>query len=108
MLDLVHKRLALGMQRYGHGVRVRMDTTTFGTDTNDWFQMAIEEFLDGAIYTAADYIRTHEPDMASSSTETGDDNAAILKLIEDPSRVRSEKHRTMIETLMACVVSACV
>jgi len=105
MLDFARERLKIGIQRYGHGVRVRMDTTTFGTNTNDWFEMAIEEFVDGAIYTAADYIRTHEPGMASSAVN-GDDNAAILKLLEDPSRVRSEKHRTMIETLVACVDSA--
>ena len=57
ILELLKGRLALGRERYGHGVRVDEDTTKFGTDENDWELMALEEMLDGLIYTTASIIR---------------------------------------------------
>ena len=50
-------RLALGKERYGHGVRVDTDTTQFGTKNDDWLEMAHEEFYDGIVYLAAEEIR---------------------------------------------------
>lgn len=53
---LVLERLKLGKQKYGHGVRVDMDTVTWGTKKNAWLEMAREEFLDAVVYVIADYI----------------------------------------------------
>lgn len=53
---LVLERLRLGKSKYGHGVRVDMDTVTWGTRKNSWLEMAREEFLDGIVYVIADYI----------------------------------------------------
>lgn len=53
----VKARLALGRERYGHGVQVDSDTTQFGTKNDDWLEMAHEEFYDGIVYLAAEEIR---------------------------------------------------
>lgn len=57
IMKLLQERLDLGKERYGHGVRVDEDTRTFGTEDNDWELMALEEMLDGLIYTTASIIR---------------------------------------------------
>ena len=57
IMNLLQKRLTLGKKRYGHGVKVDDDTTKYGTDTNDWELMLLEEVLDGMIYSAAAMIR---------------------------------------------------
>ena len=57
IMKLLHERLALGNQRYGHGVRVDDDTREFGTSDNSWETMMMEEALDGMIYAAAQLLR---------------------------------------------------
>ena len=57
ILELLKGRLALGRERYGHGVRVSDNTKSFGTEEDDWELMALEEMLDGLIYTTASIIR---------------------------------------------------
>ena len=49
ILELLKGRLTLGKERYGHGIQVDED--------NDWELMALEEMLDGLIYTTASIIR---------------------------------------------------
>ena len=39
---LLLERLELGKKRYGHGVRVNDDTTQFGTPSDSWMHMALE------------------------------------------------------------------
>lgn len=57
ILELLKERLALGVKKYGHGVRVNQNTKDFGTADDDWELMALEEMLDGLIYTTASIIR---------------------------------------------------
>ncbi len=57
IMKLLHARLDLGRNRYGHGVIVDDDTRKYGTQDNDWELMALEEMLDGLIYTTASIIR---------------------------------------------------
>ena len=57
ILELLQSRLALGRERYGHGVIVDQNTKDFGTEDDDWELMALEEMLDGLIYTTASIIR---------------------------------------------------
>ena len=57
IMDLLKSRLALGKQRYGHGVRIDDDTRQWGTDTDSWETMMMEEALDGMIYAAAQLLR---------------------------------------------------
>ena len=57
IMSLLKDRLALGKQRYGHGVRIMDDTRQWGTDTDSWETMMMEEALDGMIYAAASILR---------------------------------------------------
>lgn len=97
-MDLIKARMEFGKAKYGHGVRVTDDTTTWGTPVNSWMHMALEEFLDGIIYVVADYIRTRE--VAHSEP---DDNRRILYLLENPQLVNSEKHRDMVDALFKLI-----
>ena len=55
--DAAQARLDLGRERYGHGIRVNDDTTQWGTKTDSWLEMALEEIDDLAIYVAAQLVR---------------------------------------------------
>ena len=57
IMELIKGRLQLGRERYGHGVRVNDDTRTFGTESDNWELMLLEEVLDAQIYCAAAMIR---------------------------------------------------
>ena len=57
IMNLLKARLTLGKQRYGHGVRIDDDTRQWGTDTDSWETMMMEEALDGMIYAAAQLLR---------------------------------------------------
>ena len=65
-MEQLRERLALGLKRYGHGVRVNDDTTTWGTKENSWMEMAREELLDCLIYVVADYIRQNRGNEETS------------------------------------------
>lgn len=77
ILRLLKARLQLGRERYGHGMRVDDDTRQFGTPDNDWELMALEELLDGLIYTTASIIRHRRKKLKIEPTynkrETNDD-----------------------------------
>lgn len=95
--DLVSERLNLGKSKYGHGVRSNMNTSTWGTQKNSWLEMAIEEYLDALVYTAADYIRKFEEPSAP------DDNERILQVIANPHCTLSSAHAKIIRTLCELV-----
>ena len=101
-------RLGVGMERYGHGVIVNSDTREWGTPANSWMQMAEEEFLDGIIYVAADYIRQgRETEAQMSNLErrriavdtTSDDNGLIIYVVNNFNDMESLKHKKMLNAL---------
>ena len=51
---------AIGVETYGHGVRVNDDTTQWGTKVDSWLEMGLEELDDLAIYVTAQYLREKE------------------------------------------------
>ena len=57
IIGLLKARLDLGRSRYNHGVKIDDDVTVYGPINNDWELMALEEALDGMIYSAAAIIR---------------------------------------------------
>ena len=57
IMKLLHDRLTLGKKRYGHGVILQQNSQDFGTKDDDWQLMALEEMLDGMIYSTAAIIR---------------------------------------------------
>ncbi|AUT19136.1 hypothetical protein DSLPV1_165 [Dishui lake phycodnavirus 1] len=95
-MEFVRKRLELGREKYGHGVRTGDNPRTWGTDKDSWLEMAEEEFADAIVYVIADYIRHHE----GPSTTAVDDNDRILELGNDPSLIKSESHRSKVQTLL--------
>lgn len=53
LLEKLKARMCLGMERYGHGIRLEDDTRQWGTRENSWLEMCEEEVLDGIIYSSA-------------------------------------------------------
>ena len=80
---LLIERLELGRKRYGHGVRVNDDTTQFGTPSDSWMHMALEEHLDAVIYIIADYIKRND----LHREEDEDDNQLILYYVCNMDKV---------------------
>ena len=110
VLDDVTTRLELGKSKYGHGVRVNMDTTTWGTPKNSWMEMAKEEFLDALVYVAADYIvkgrkETSVSDMEAyyisdlETTPGEDDNELIMYILKNKQEMEPCSHKTLLFTL---------
>jgi len=60
ILNLIKARMEIGVQRYGHGLRPNDDTRQWGTQTNSWCEMALEEILDGMVYMAAQIMRVQD------------------------------------------------
>lgn len=119
------ERLNIGRERYGHGVRVDDDTTTWGTKENSWMEMAREEFLDAVIYVIADYIRGHrgpdggnlcrmeidymwKPDFEEAEDpkkwledhREDDDNGLILYILKMWRGMEPCRHKILIGTLI--------
>lgn len=57
LLEILRERLALGADRYGHGLRTTDDTTQWGTKDDSWAEMGLEEILDMTIYLACALLR---------------------------------------------------
>jgi len=73
ILDLLKDRMQLGLKKYRHGVRVNQDTRDFGTSSDDWELMALEEMLDGLIYTTASIIRYRRMKKKEEQENINDD-----------------------------------
>jgi hypothetical protein len=115
VLDDVTKRLELGKSKYGHGVRVAMDTTTWGTPKNSWMEMAKEEFLDALVYVTADYIvKGRAGDITMSDMEAYyisdlettpealgrvDDNELIMYILKNKQDMEACSHKTLLFNL---------
>lgn len=109
-MDEIHGRMAMGKTKYGHGVRVNDDTTTWGTSKNSWMEMAREEFLDAIVYVVADYIREGRQTYKGMcnlevdykfeyTTKTDDDNMLIQYILSNWMHMEPCKHKTMLNTL---------
>lgn len=57
ILDTIKERMIVGQERYGHGMRIQDDTKQYGTKTDSWTEMGLEEILDLVIYLSAQIIR---------------------------------------------------
>lgn len=109
-MNEVLERLAMGKEKYGHGVRVEDDTTSWGTKKNSWMEMAREEFLDAVVYVIADYIRNHRGPAGVSQLEMNyilkntqmdpDDNGLITYILEHWNELEPCRHKTLICTLL--------
>ena len=95
-MECIKKRLEVGRERYGHGVRSWDNTMNWGTQTDSWIEMANEEFLDGAIYLITDYIRRY-----NLSNKTGDDNELILEMCGNTQNIRDLEIRSRVNLLLS-------
>ena len=85
--DALESRLAVGVETYGHGVRVNDDTTQWGTKTDSWLEMGLEEIDDLAIYVIAQVIRrVNDTAMMKISSNEMNTYAGILKDLRDVRR----------------------
>jgi hypothetical protein len=88
--DAIESRLAVGVETYGHGVRVEDDTTQWGTKTDSWLEMGLEEIDDLAIYVIAQLIRVHKELYCTSDLifagKVNNQYAGILKDLRDVRR----------------------
>ena len=100
-MDKINERLAIGKTRYGHGVRVDDDTTTWGTKKNSWLEMAEEELLDCLIYISADYIRHRRQEGEEFIFKVDGDDNEYIKYVLTTYLTSMEPcfHKTMIMTL---------
>tara|TARA_B100001093_G_C26278194_1_gene779924 strand:- start:342 stop:575 length:234 start_codon:yes stop_codon:yes gene_type:complete len=69
ILDIITERMNMGLERYGHGIRIGDNTKQWGTKDDSWEEMALEEALDGMIYLAASILRIKKKIMESKSRE---------------------------------------
>ena len=100
-LNLVRERLAIGRERYGHGVRPHDDTRQWGTKRDSWLEMAQEELIDGMIYVCADYIRENNIKYED------DANDLIIDYIENTHKMICFFHANMV-LMMKSMLSMCI
>lgn len=100
-MDKINERMAIGKERYGHGVRVDDDTTTWGTKNDSWLEMAEEELLDCLIYVAADYIRQKRREGTEFIFKVNGDDNEYIKHVLTTYNANMEPcfHKTMIITV---------
>ena len=60
IVAVILQRLQVGIKSYGHGFRIHDDTRQFGTETDDWVEMALEEAIDGSLYLVAQLLRIRD------------------------------------------------
>ena len=90
-MEAIEARLAIGIERYDHGVRVEDDTTQWGTKTNSWLDMGLEEIDDLVIYVIAECIResrTGPQEPWLRSRESGVRLDRYMKIIKDLNIMR--------------------
>ena len=58
IIQLIQDRMKVGVERYGHGMRVDDDTTQYDTEQDSWLEMCLQELLDAIVYVTAALIRT--------------------------------------------------
>ena len=69
ILQIITERMNMGLERYGHGIRIGDNTKQWGTKDDSWEEMALEEALDGMIYLAASILRIKKKIMESKSRD---------------------------------------
>ena len=86
--EAVRARLDLGRERYGHGIRADDDTTQWGTKTDSWLEMGLEEIDDLAIYVAAQLVR--EVNQYMNREREAIEASAYNKLMDSLAEARKQ------------------
>uniref|UniRef100_A0A6C0KEI7 Uncharacterized protein n=1 Tax=viral metagenome TaxID=1070528 RepID=A0A6C0KEI7_9ZZZZ len=70
ILRLIRQRMDIGLERYGHGIRIDDDTRQWGTNQNSWQEMALEELIDGIVYQTAALLRFQKENQLHERSQT--------------------------------------
>ena len=87
VIDLIEERMALGVERYGHGLRRHDDTRQWGTDADSWTEMALEEALDMAVYLCSQLLRIRAAEGEDECLFTNCSNCSPRTMTEPVKRV---------------------
>lgn len=102
ILEIIKERMAVGIERYGHGLRVEDDTRKWGTKQNSWVEMGLEEVLDNLIYVAAAMLRIENEKKAIQSKIDELEQAAkeLRQAQMTPSTNTQKKRRSALMRLL--------
>lgn len=102
ILEIIKERMAVGIERYGHGLRVEDDTRQWGTKQNSWVEMGLEEVLDNLIYVAAAMLRIENEKKAIQSKIDELEQAAkeLRQAQMTPSTNTQKKRRSALMRLL--------
>lgn len=67
IIEIIEQRMKIGLERYGHGLNIDHDTRKWGTSEDSWEEMALEEIMDGMVYTAAALLRLKKRRLEESN-----------------------------------------
>ena len=94
ILTMLKERMAVGVERYGHGLRPMDDTTQWGTKEDSWVEMGIEEVLDNLIYIATAMLRIrHLEEQALKRHKELNARASALAKKEMELDVKERSHK---------------
>ena len=94
ILTMLKERMAVGVERYGHGLRPMDDTTQWGTKEDSWVEMGIEEVHDNLIYIATAMLRIrHLEEQALKRHKELNSRASALAKREMELEVKERAHK---------------
>jgi hypothetical protein len=95
ILELIQERMEVGVKRYGHGLKKEDDTTQYGTKTDSWTEMGLEEALDLSIYLSTQLLRIldKEENGRQEIAKLKDANVVMRKKIQRYEMIHAEAIR---------------
>jgi hypothetical protein len=81
ILELIQERMKVGVNRYGHGLKKEDDTTQYGTKTDSWTEMGLEEALDLSIYLSTQLLRILDQEAKQNVAMLKEANVVMRKKI---------------------------
>lgn len=97
ILELIQERMKVGVKRYGHGLKKEDDTTQYGTKTDSWTEMGLEEALDLSIYLSTQLLRIldKEENGRQEVAKLKDANVVMRKKIQRYEMIHAEAIRDL-------------
>jgi len=90
ILELIQERMKVGVKRYGHGLKKEDDTTQYGTKTDSWTEMGLEEALDLSIYLSTQLLRILDREAKQNVAMIKEANVVMRKKIQRYEMIHAE------------------